>query len=213
MEKLQCLCPLTEARCMTDRSVEGPPSCPTKTHAAIIDRVKERYQDKELGRLALEAARVEAAGYMRWTRVEEVIQLSRRMGYKKLGIGTCLGLINESRTLTQILENKGFEVVSVCCKTGGIPKKFVGIKEEEKVNSGRHESMCNPIAQAEILNEEGCEFNILMGLCVGHDALFLKHVKAPTTVLVVKDRVLCHNPVAVLYNTSVYYRRLLAKES
>ena len=198
---------------MTDRSVEGPPSCPTKIHAAIIERVKERYQDEELGRLALEAARVEAAGYMRWTRVEEVIQLSRRMAYKKLGIGTCLGLINETRTLTQILENKGFEVVSVCCKTGGIPKEFVGVKEEEKVNSGRHESMCNPIAQAEILNEEGCEFNILMGLCVGHDALFLKHVKAPTTVLVVKDRVLCHNPVAVLYNTSVYYRRLLAKES
>ena len=72
--------------------------------------------------------------------------------------------------------------------------------------------MCNPIAQAEILNREGAEFNILLGLCVGHDALFLKYAKALTTVFVVKDRVLGHNPVAALYlSSTIYYRRLLAK--
>jgi uncharacterized metal-binding protein len=207
------MCSLKEAVCITENSEEGPPTCPTTSQSEVIERVKEIYQDKELAKLALEAARVEASGYMRWTRVEEIIQLAKRMGYKKLGIGTCLGLINESRTLTQILEAKGFQVVSICCKTGGIPKEFIGIKDDEKVYPGRHESMCNPIAQAEILNEERCDFNILMGLCVGHDALFLKHVKALTTVLVVKDRVLCHNPVAAIYNTNMYYHRLLAKET
>jgi len=47
-------------------------------------------------------------------------------------------------------------------------------------------------------------------LCVGHDALFLKEVEAPTTVLVVKDRVTGHNPVAVLYLSQFYYRKLFS---
>jgi uncharacterized metal-binding protein len=48
----------------------------------------------------------------------------------------------------------------------------------------------------------------VIGLCVGHDSLFFMHSKAPATVLVAKDRVLGHNPVAALYTTHSYYRRL-----
>jgi uncharacterized metal-binding protein len=68
--------------------------------------------------------------------------------------------------------------------------------------------MCNPIAQALILNETGTEFNILMGLCVGHDSLMLKYAKAPCTVLAVKDRLLGHNPLAAIYTLESYYRSL-----
>jgi len=166
------------------------------------------YADPELRRIARNSALVEAEGYMRWTRVEEIVQFARKMGFRKLGIATCIGLINETRTLTRILETKGFEVVALCCKAGSIPKGAIDIEDEEQVNPGGHESMCNPIAQAEILNQERCEFNILVGLCVGHDSLFLRYSKPLTTVLVVKDRVLCHNPVAAIYNSNAYYRRL-----
>lgn len=69
--------------------------------------------------------------------------------------------------------------------------------------------MCNPITQAEILNDAGTEFNVLVGLCVGHDALFLKHAKALNTVLVVKDRMLGHNSVAALYGIKGYFYRLM----
>ena len=63
------------------------------------------------------------------------------------------------------------------------------------------------------MNEAGVEFNVLVGLCVGHDSLFFKYAKAPTTVLVAKDRVFGHNPVAGLYlSPSVYYRKLRRKE-
>ena len=72
--------------------------------------------------------------------------------------------------------------------------------------------MCNPITQAELLNDAGVDFNVLVGLCVGHDSLFFKYAKAPVTVLVVKDRVFGHNPVAGLYQSRAYYRRLLRKE-
>jgi uncharacterized metal-binding protein len=53
--------------------------------------------------------------------------------------------------------------------------------------------MCNPIAQAMIMNREKTELNIIVGLCVGHDSTFIRS-EAPVTVLVAKDRVLCHNP-------------------
>ena len=52
--------------------------------------------------------------------------------------------------------------------------------------------------------------NIMMGLCVGHDALFLKEAEAPTTVLVAKDRVTGHNPAAALYLSHFYYRKLFS---
>jgi len=69
--------------------------------------------------------------------------------------------------------------------------------------------MCIPIFQAEVLNSEKTEFNIVLGLCVGHDSLFFKHAEAYTTVLAVKDRVTGHNPLAAIYQASSYYRKIL----
>ena len=185
-----------------------------------VVRVAYQHQIAEFARIA---SIVEGEAYTRtpWatdamspltTRLEEIINFAKKMGYKKLGVAFCIGLMNEARILIPILENRGFDVISVCCKAGGIAKEEIGVKDEEKICPGKYETMCNPISQAEILNKEGCDFNILMGLCVGHDALFLKHAKALTTVFVVKDRLLGHNPVAALYLSSSYYRRLLAKE-
>jgi len=59
--------------------------------------------------------------------------------------------------------------------------------------------MCNPITQAKLLNQAKTDFNIMLGLCVGHDSLFLKYVKGLTTVFAVKDRVTGHNPMAPLH--------------
>jgi len=171
---------------------------------------------------ALQASIQEFEGYIdlpegrtpRNPRVEEVAQFAKKMGYKKLGIAFCIGLINEAKLLATILENRGFDVVSVCCKAGGIPKETIGIKEEQKIiGPGKWETMCSPITQAEILNAEGTELNIAVGLCVGHDALFFKYSHAPTTVLIAKDRVFGHNPAAGLYLSHSYYRKLLRKES
>ena len=86
------------------------------------------------------------------------------------------------------------------------------IKEEEKISGpGWYESMCNPITQAEILNSEEVDFVILMGLCVGHDTLFIRYCRALMTVLAVKDRVTGHNPLAAVYLSHSYYERLKGK--
>lgn len=90
--------------------------------------------------------------YMKWTRVEDIIDFAREMCYKKLGIATCVGLIAESHILTKILETKGFEVISICCKSGSIPKEEIGLKDREKAIPGTFEPICNPVAQARLLD-------------------------------------------------------------
>jgi uncharacterized metal-binding protein len=207
----------TKVVCTSKHYDKGAENCPTKTKAEIIKKTLSRYSDPEIKEFARQASIQEAECFMKLPggvtpvnpRVEETVQFAQKMGYKKIGVAFCGGLREEAKILTQILENRGFKVISVCCKVGGIPKETIGLTEEHKINPGDWETMCNPVTQAGILNNEGTEFNILVGLCVGHDALCLKHVRAPTTVLIAKDRVLCHNPAAGLYLSGSYYRRLM----
>lgn len=142
-------------------------------------------------------------------RIQETCEFARKMGYHKLGIAFCAGLQAEARAVTRILEAQEFGVVSVICEVGGTPKETIGIREEEKIRSGQFESMCSPVVQAGVLNQEGTDLNILIGLCVGHDSLFFRYSEVFTTVLVVKDRVLGHNPAAALHTSGTYYARML----
>jgi uncharacterized metal-binding protein len=155
-------------------------------------------------KISREATFIEGKYYMQYCRLRELIEFSRLMGYRRLGLAFCIGLSNEARMLQGILKTNGFEVSSVCCKVCGIMKEEF---ELQKIVGGRDEAMCNPIGQAEVLNREGVDLAIGVGLCVGHDVLFIKHCKAPFTPLVVKDRVLAHNPVGAIY--SKYYRNIL----
>jgi len=140
--------------------------------------------------------------------VEEVMSFARRIGAQHLGIASCVGLIQEAGILQEIFEAHGFQVSSVCCKVGCIPKEEIGLADEEKIRPGQFEALCNPVGQAKLLTEAGAELNVLVGLCVGHDSLFFRHSEVPVTVLIAKDRVTGHNPAAVLYTSHSYYGRL-----
>ena len=59
-------------------------------------------------------------------------------------------------------------------------------------------AMCNPIAQAELMNEANTELNVMLGLCVGHDTLFIRHSKAPVTIIAAKDHVYNNAPLEFL---------------
>jgi uncharacterized metal-binding protein len=173
-----------------------------------IEDAGERYADPETHRIAQAAALVESEGYCRWTRVEEICAFAKRLAFKKIGIATCISMVDLARTLSGILESHGFEVASVACKTGGVPKELLGLRDDQKIRPGQHESMCNPISQAELLNRAGCELNIVLGLCVGHDSLFFRHSQGLVTTLVAKDRVLAHNPIGALHLADSYFQRV-----
>jgi uncharacterized metal-binding protein len=208
--------------CWSGDPAQAPPkpgNCPSDKYQEVVSKTLEEYAgDSEDARIAFVAARVEGLCYQpvpgsdavnaRWTRVEDTIAFAKLMGYKKIGIATCIGLLDESERLSLILKAQGLEPMSVCCKAGSIDKLQLGLAESDKVRPGTFEPACNPIAQAEICNRLETDMNIIVGLCVGHDMLFNKHSKAPVTTLVVKDRVTGHNPVAVLYGQNFYFKRL-----
>jgi uncharacterized metal-binding protein len=202
-------CPSAVRACRAgEAEARGPGFCPGKVDPDTQAAARALYDDPETLKIAQVSAQVESAGYCQWTRVEEVVQFAKRMGYRKIGIANCISFVDQAYVLSGILESHGFDVVSVACKNGSIPKEAIGIEEHEKIRPGKFEALCNPIAQAELLNAHGCEFNVVMGLCIGHDSLFFKYAHAPSTVLVAKDRVLGHNPVAALHLADSYFSRV-----
>ena len=164
----------------------------------VREAVKAEYRDGALV-MAQTAAYIEATYYMQKTRIEEIIEFAKEMGYKRIGIAFCIGLAREAETVHNILAQH-FDVYSVCCKVCAIPKQDLNLKPV----SGDDESMCNPIGQARILNDRQTDLNLIAGLCIGHDILFTKYSDAPVSTFLVKDRVLAHNPAGALY--SKYYR-------
>jgi uncharacterized metal-binding protein len=169
--------------------------------AALVDV----YSQSANGELARQAARVEAGGYCRLTRLEEIMDFARRCGASHLGLAHCIGLQAEAAVVKRVFEANGMRVEAVACKAGALPKEILGLKDDDKLSPGEFESMCNPIGQAQVLARAGTELNVVLGLCVGHDSLFFRHSVAPVTVLAAKDRVLGHNPLAAVYLADGYY--------
>lgn len=197
---------------------KAPLFCPMNNQPEVMSNALSEYEKPEVKEFARQASIQEFECYQNTPegrrtlnpRIVELIQFAHKMGYHKLGLAFCTGLSFEAKIVTDILEAQGFEVVSIRCKTGAVPKEQIGIKPEEKIGGAdSYEPMCNPIAQAEILNAEKVDLAVLLGLCLGHDTLFLQYCRQPVTVLAVKDRVTGHNPLAAIYLSSSYYARLI----
>jgi uncharacterized metal-binding protein len=190
----------------------------------VIEKAREHYKDPTTREFAKQSSIQEAECYggrgsepyithPLKPRVQEICEFAQKMGYKRLGIAFCSGLHREAHLLETVLEHHGFEVASVVCKSGCTPKEYVGVEDENKICPGQFEAMCSPITQAELLNAAETDFNVVVGLCVGHDSLFFKYSEAPVTVLVAKDRVMGHNPVAALYTLHSYSERFVRGEA
>ncbi|HNX18592.1 MAG TPA: DUF1847 domain-containing protein [Methanoregula sp.] len=181
-----------------------PASCPTEKYPDLVKETTEKYRLPEN-----EAVIKGWQGLMEkvldpekknekyaWTRIHEIIEYAKIRGMKRLGIATCYALMPEAKLLSDILERSGFDVVSLSCLCGEVNPQDLGMPGA---------IFCNPILQAAILNREKTDLNIMVGLCVGHDILFLRNCTAETTPLIVKDRALGHNPVAALYQSQGFF--------
>lgn len=210
-----CDIPLRERIC-TNPEGKGSKGCPTILKKNLVEKARSEYRKESVHEFARMASIQEGECYAGRDKVPylmhpvkprilEICEFAKKMKYKKLGLVFCGGLAKEAGAVSGILTRQGFDVVSVMCKAGRVPKEEIGLKDKEKMYRGQFESMCNPILQALVVNDAKTEFNVLVGLCVGHDSLFFKYAKAPTTVLAVKDRVTGHNPLAAVYLSEGYY--------
>lgn len=129
------------------------------------------------------------------------------MKVHKVGFASCIGLIAELQAACELFRGAGFEVVGVNCQVGRVKPG----ERLPEIKPGEDKGLwCNPVAQAMLLNSLKSEVNFIIGLCLGHDMLFARYSKAPVSTMIVKDRVLGHNPVAALHTQPA--RALLWKE-
>ena len=213
-------CPI-EARdrlCQKENG-KSPKNCPTLNNMEAISKSIRELKKPDVMEFARKASIQEGEGYgdkdLGYEKIKpikpriiETIEFAHKMSFQRLGFVFCIGLRKEAKVVEKLFTSEGFEVVSAVCKLGRTPKESIAVRDDQKIRVGSFESMCNPIAQAFVLNDEQTEFNIVMGLCVGHDSLFLKYSDAPCTVLAAKDRLLGHNPLAAIYTIDSYYRSL-----
>jgi len=165
------------------------------------DKHKQLYQNETIAKLQKTAADIEGQHYGKEPRLSETILFAKEFGCTKIGLAFCVGLSEEAMIIERIFA-KHFQVISVCCKICGINKKDFDLRQ---ISPEKQEVMCNPVGQAQLLNDAKTELNVICGLCVGHDAIFTKISQAPVTTLITKDRVLAHNPIGAVY--SQYIRK------
>lgn len=193
-----------------------PQNCPMKTSKEVIESATEKYAQANVKEIYVPATITEKEAYETVRgimmavrpRIRELIEFCKLTTRKKIGVAFCSGLRDEARRVVEILEKAGFNVASVMCKCGGIDKTNLHIHKRYKIGDPlKFEPGCNPVLQAELLSNAETDVNVIIGLCVGHDMLFTMNSKAPVTTLVVKDRLLGHNPVAVLYSN--YHKNVI----
>jgi uncharacterized metal-binding protein len=169
--------------CRLGRTDAAPSTCPMRGPFPPFEYL---YRTEEVRRLAYHAARVEAEGYCRWTRVHEIVELARRMNYQRIGLAHCPDMRREALLAAGYLREQRIDAL--------LPPEVAD---------------CDPIGQARFFARHATAFNAIAGMCVGHDALFIRHAHAPVTSLVVRDQRLRHNPVAALYLRDGYFSAAL----
>jgi uncharacterized metal-binding protein len=220
MIELRCAkCPKKLCHSEIKDKSELPSFCPIKTIPAVVTKVSQRYKKEGISHFYVKAALTEKGCYDEaearegrtrpvWPRIREIAEFAKLSGANKLGLAFCNGLADEAARALAILEKHGLAVESVICCCGAVDKTAHGVPPEYKIKGkDKFEAACNPLLQAELLNRAGTDFNVLIGLCLGHDMLFTSNSKAPVTTLIVKDRLSGHNPVVSLYTR--YHRDIV----
>ena len=184
--------------CLLGPVTEAPKFCPMITSPDIFEDARGVVEKPEIRKMFKGVARTWKDSALSKNRIEEVMIYARNMDFKRLGLAFCIGLSDQARVVSALFEKQGFDVISGCCMTGGFSSDDVGLSEEDKIYTDGRQPQCNPVGQALIINKFGTDLNVLLGLCVGDDSIFIKHSEAPVTVLAVKDRVNFHNPLAAI---------------
>ena len=185
----------TSQACQT-RCREGlPEDCPMED-AGRVEADCSCYHQEENQDFYADSIESMKQSFGKMPRIIEAVNFCRLRGYQKIGVAYCSGVLKKGIAVAQIFEKHGFEVVSVGCKLGGFsPEELIDDLPEPPVQgeTGRPKrAICNPIGQARFLNEQKTDFNVVVGLCVGHDSLFFRYSHAPVTVVVLKDRLFPH---------------------
>ena len=186
--------------CATKASFTGdggrmPKTCPTRTHAELAADVSSYLEPERAELMRVADATPFTEDRRLRSRVEELVAFAKGRGYRSLGVAFCVSMLKEAQVLGRLLEAEGLAAHLVCCRVGAVDYGAIGLP---KAHPDRFAAICNPVAQARLLNLAKVDLVAQMGLCIGHDLVLQEESDAPVTTVVVKDRALDHNPMRAL---------------
>lgn len=177
-------------------------SCPSRICRQNIDcnkhdlnpnNIQEQYLDPKNQPLVQAAAQLVDHGRAGTLgRIDELIEFSRIMNYQKVGLAYCYAMEKEAISLKERFQKSGVKLIPISCTVTSLQQDEINRESEIRNVS------CNPLAQAEQLNQEKVDLTVTLGLCLGHDILFNRTIQSDVTTLAVKDRVHNHQPLAAL---------------
>jgi len=157
------------------------------------NQLKDRYlqtQNQSVVQAAAELVDNGRAGEL--SRMEELLEFMKTMDYKKPGLAYCYGMEKQAESLMKWYAEKGVKLTGISCTAGAHSQNELNIESSISGVS------CNPLSQAEQMNQQDCDLAILFGLCMGHDILFTRYFQGDVSTLVVKDRKYDHVPLKAL---------------
>ncbi len=158
----------------------------------------EQYQESSNCEIIKAAAHLVDNGKAgKLSRFQEIIEFSKSMNYKKIGLAYCYGMERQAIAIQKIFSENELTILPISCSVGGLKQS------EVNVASCIHKVSCNPLGQAQQLNDENVDFTLVMGICLGHDILLQRNLKMDFTTIVVKDRVHNHSPLKELERNNV----------
>jgi uncharacterized metal-binding protein len=175
--------------CTYDKKCRNAETCPATSFGR--DEVIQKYgEESAIVQAAADLVDFGRAGTL--SRLQETIAFAKKMDYKRIGLAYCYGMEKQVQQIAAIFRTNELNIRAISCTVGGIPQNQLNPESAFCTVS------CNPIGQARQLNNENVDLVVMIGLCLGHDILFQREVKADCTTLVVKDRVFNHAPLKEL---------------
>ncbi|MBI2393050.1 MAG: DUF1847 domain-containing protein, partial [Deltaproteobacteria bacterium] len=169
--------------CATAASFRGetarmPKTCPTRTHLALAhDPAPYREPERHATMVAADGTPFTGERVLR-NRVEELVAYAHARGLAKIGVAFCVSLIKEAQHLGKLLKRAGLDAELVCCRVGAIDYSEIDLA---KAHPDEFAAICNPVAQAKLLNEAKVDLVAQVGLCIGHDLILQEECDAPVT--------------------------------
>ena len=189
------------ATCHTAAAFRGdcgrmPASCPTLTRPDLTKDVSTYLEPEraELMRVA-DLAPFDEHRQKR-SRVEELLFFVRARRLSRVGVAFCVSLTKEAQELGRLLETprRAGRARRAAARAPSITTRSAWRRRTPSAS----QSICNPVAQAKLLNEASVQLIVQLGLCLGHDLILQEEARVPVTTLVVKDRALDHHPIEAL---------------
>lgn len=188
------------ATCHTAAAFRGdcsrmPQGCPTLTRPDLTKDVSSYLEPERAELMRVADLAPFDSFHQKRNRVDELLFFVRARQLSRVGVAFCVSLTKEAQELGRRLETHGVQAELACCRAGAVDFDEIGL---EKAHPERFASICNPVAQAKLLNEAKVQLIVQLGLCLGHDLILQEEARVPVTTLVVKDRVLDHHPIEAL---------------